>query len=362
MTHKPMLVSIQCLRGIAALLVALTHALKVTSVKLPGQFSALDGFTDLRGFGTIGVDIFFVISGFIMVYVNAEAFGRPRASLDFVARRVIRICPLYWLLTGLLVLLLRFAPHTFDTLTFDTAHVVKSFLFIPTTNSGGEYFPILVAGWTLSYEMYFYLVFAILLPSSLRVSLVLTGLLFSLTTLVGYWQPATGPVSHALFNPILIEFVFGECVAYWVLRGHVLAPRAAVMLLVPVLAIFIVQVFGGRLAGSQLLDRGLPAAALVFAVVCLERHGRLRFPGWLKRAGDESYSLYLSHGITIAVLAKLWVAVHPPRWLPADMLVLLTMLFATICARAVYQVLERPMTVRLNAAWRDVSPRGHSTR
>jgi exopolysaccharide production protein ExoZ len=352
-TRGVSLTSIQCLRGIAALLVVLSHALQSAGVAFHGQFSALTGFFHLREFGTIGVDIFFVISGFIMVYVNHEAFGKLRASIDFLARRVIRICPLYWLLTALLVLLLFVAPRAFNTLTFQPAHVVESFLFIPTMNSAGEYFPVLVVGWTLSYEMYFYLVFAILLPTSLRLSLVLTAALFVLTTLIGYWRPPEGPVSFAMFNPILLEFVFGECLALWFLRDRALAPRAAVTLVMLVLAIFIAQIVAGPLLGSRLVDRGLPSAALVFALVCLEHHRRLHLPAWLKRLGDESYSLYLSHVISMAALSKLWVALHLNHWLPVDIWILLAVVFAVICARLIYQGLERPMTVQLNTAWRD---------
>jgi exopolysaccharide production protein ExoZ len=357
-TRGVSLTSIQCLRGIAALLVVLSHALQSSRVAFHGQFSALNGLFHLREFGTIGVDIFFVISGFIMVYVNHEAFGKPRAPIDFLARRIIRICPLYWLLTGLMVLLLFFTPRAFNTLTFQPVHVVESLLFIPTMNSAGEYVPVLVVGWTLSYEMYFYFLFAILLPTSLRWSLVLTGALFILTTLIGYWRPPEGPVSHAMFSPILLEFVFGECLAFWLLRGQVLAPRAAVTLVMLVLAIFIAQIVAGPLVDNHLLDRGLPSAALVFALVCLEHHGRLRFPAWLKAIGDESYSLYLSHVITMAVLSKLWVALHVTRWLPVDAWILLAVVFAVFCARGLYQRLERPMTVRLHAAWRDLSGAG----
>ena len=358
MTRGVPLTSIQCLRGIAALLVVLSHALQSTRATFPGQFSALNGFFHLREFGTIGVDIFFVISGFIMVYVNHEAFGQPRASIDFLARRIIRICPLYWLLTALLVLLLYFAPRAFNTLMFQPAHVVESLLFIPTSNSAGEYFPVLVVGWTLSYEMCFYLVFAILLPTSLRWSLLLTGALFIVTTLVGYWKPPAGPVTYAMVNPILLEFVFGEYLALWLLRGRILAPRAAVAVVILVLALFIAQIVAGPLVGRGLLGRGLPSAALVFALVCLEHRRRLSLPVWLTRIGDQSYSLYLSHVITIAVLSKLWVALHVTAWLPVDIWILLAVIFASICARTLYYGLERPMTVRLNAAWRDLRDTG----
>lgn len=350
--RAPLLVSIQSLRGIAALLVVLAHALRSAGLTFHGHTSALAGFFHLRDFGTIGVDIFFVISGFIMVYVNHDAFGRPRASMDFIVRRLIRICPLYWLLTALLVLLLYFAPQGFNTLRFQPAHVVRSFLFIPTTNSAGEFFPVLIVGWTLSYEMYFYAIFALLLPTSLRWSLASTAVLFVVTTLAGYWQPHAGPVSHAFFNPILIEFVLGECIAYGLLQGRALAPRAAAGVGALVLAIFAIQIVAGPLVRSHLIDRGLPSAALVLALVSLEHRRRLPVPGWLKRAGDESYSLYLTHVITIAVLAKVCVALRVTRWLPVDAVILLGLALAVIAAHFVYRGVERPMTRRLNAAWR----------
>jgi exopolysaccharide production protein ExoZ len=201
-------------------------------------------------------------------------------------------------------------------------------------------------------------VFAVLQPTSLRWSLVLTGTLFLLTTLIGYWHPPEGPVSHAMVNPILLEFVFGECLALWLLRGRILAPRAAVALVMLVLAIFIAQIVEGPLVGCGLLGRGLPSAALVFALVCLEHHRRLPLPVWLKRIGDQSYSLYLSHVITIAVLSKLWVVLLVLPWLPVDIWILLAVFFASICACFLYYGLERPLTGRLNAAWRDLPGTG----
>src|SRR5229473_1548571 len=142
---------IQYLRAIAALMVVWHHSL----IQVPGvaQFIALPEF------GPSGVDIFFVISGFIMLVITA---GKEVTPAEFIRQRVIRVVPLYWLTTLLMLGCAVVVPTAFKTLQFSPAAVAKSLLFVPydSLSFPGHAWPVLVPGWTLNYEMFFYGLFA----------------------------------------------------------------------------------------------------------------------------------------------------------------------------------------------------------
>ena len=141
--------------------------------------------------------MFFVISGFIMVYVSRN-FSGPGGAADFAIRRVIRVVPLYWLFTGVFVALLLFWPSIFSTLKLSARHTAESFLFIPTVNNVGDYYPVLGVGWTLNYEMYFYAIFAVLLLVPISRSVMITAVFFLACVIYGYINPPDGPDSlHA---------------------------------------------------------------------------------------------------------------------------------------------------------------------
>ena len=347
----PRLVSIQCLRGVAALLVLFFHAQNAVATRLPGR-SALAGFFALGQLGSIGVDVFFVISGFIMVHVSADQFGRRGAGREFLVRRVIRIVPLYWLVTAFMVALLLFVPQAFGTLRFRLGHAVSSFLFLPTTNSYGEMVPVLGVGWTLTYEMIFYVLFAALLATSLRTSLTVCAVLFTLAAIGARLWPPTTATAATLLGDRFLEFFAGECVGAWLLRSASVRPPIARVLVALVAAVLVAHVFFGELRAVPLLTVALPAAALVLALVSLERSGLFRAPAWLQRTGDESYSLYLSHPVTTAAFMKVCAASGLLTVVPADALIVLAIVNAVFWSSVLHRTVERPVTAALARAWR----------
>ena len=154
------LVSIQALRVIAAFMVLAFHvSLEVAKLTPAAVLTP----------GSAGVDLFFVISGFVMLYSSERLFGRPWASAQFFKRRLVRIVPLYWLATTALVLLV--APFA------GTKAVIASLLFWPYPAGGA---PLLNVGWTLNIEMFFYLVFAAALLAKSRVVVTTTVSIFLL--------------------------------------------------------------------------------------------------------------------------------------------------------------------------------------
>ena len=181
---KPLIPTIQYLRAIAAMMVVWHHARE----QLPGL-----KFFFPSEFGPSGVDLFFVISGFIMVATTTGP-GRP---FNFIARRLIRVVPLYWLLTCTMVALAWKLPQLFRTIDLAPAHVLQSLLFIPhySPSFPGMAWPVLVPGWTLNFEMFFYAVFAATLSLAQPMRLWALAAVMSTLVIVGL---SMGPFAGAM--------------------------------------------------------------------------------------------------------------------------------------------------------------------
>jgi len=222
--RSPELVSIQVLRAVAALAVTVAHTYPLVGL----EFGIANYPTLITG--AAGVDLFFVISGFIMVYASEDLFEQQGAPRTFLLRRIIRIVPLYWLVTTVLLayMLLRYgSPQEHSSRT-----IAASYFFIPTSNAAGAPItPFLAVGWTLNYEMFFYLVFAFgLLLRRAAAVIILSVLLIAF----GLWgRQLSLPLSLSILaDPIILEFVFGMLVALAYREGIKLPKAAALALIV----------------------------------------------------------------------------------------------------------------------------------
>ena len=300
--------SIQALRGIAALLVAVFHGAAFERLLLQQNGSTeqpLVAGLFLNGYG--GVDLFFVISGFIMVWVTHGQPHRPLASLDFLFARISRIYPLWWAAAGAMALYALFISPLMVDVTggidregqaLSTGYLVRSFLLIPQ-----EDYPVLAIGWTLIHEIYFYAVFAILmllprgfLPFAMLVwgGIVTAASLAGLTTHI-----ATGFLTLAL-HPMTMEFIFGVAVGLVVTSG--ITWRAGIITLIAALwltAGFCLQgppdEYG--LQWGRVLMFGLPSALLIYGLAALDIHDRL---AWLLPAAIGAFvmaALYQLYGL-----------------------------------------------------------------
>ena len=311
--------SIQHLRGLAALSVALFHAC---------QWSQLS-----FSIGAAGVDVFFVISGFVMWTVTAGRTVKPGA---FVRRRVVRVAPLYWLVTLVLVAGALIVPQRFPEVKPELGHVLLSLVFIQHTNPVGLPFPVLPPGWTLNYEAVFYLVFAasLLVASESRRLWALTVALAALALAGFAWPPAY----QMLLNPMFLEFLAGVWLARIAQRGD-LPDRALGWVL---LGLSLVLFAGIELSGIdpdlwRPMVWGAPALMVVAGAVSIEADG-----GWpaipgLRTLGDASYSVYLTHTLSIGALAMTMGAWNPPLFIPVALVV------AVAAGLATYLLIEKPM-------------------
>jgi exopolysaccharide production protein ExoZ len=319
---KQKLVSLQVLRAVAALFVVAAHAIYYVA----SRQTVPDGLQTLaRSLGVFGVDIFFVISGFIMVYTSSDLFGTESGPKRFAYRRIVRIVPMYWLATTIEVALQ--SRHVFPS--FDL--ILSSLFFIPAINDPGfPLRPILGVGWTLNHEMFFYALFTCAL--FLRKSLGIWSLISSLVAIVAlgsFVKPLTDTsepttVLTFLCNPIILLFAAGVTlgVAIKEFAGHRLfhVPFAGTLSIAPIIisvALFVTvldrasyMVDIDRAAwpvGWELVFWGLCVASVGFASVASSER-RYASVAWLAKLGDASYSIYLFHFTVIAVVGRLWEA------------------------------------------------------
>jgi exopolysaccharide production protein ExoZ len=281
-----MLANIQALRAAAAILVVFVHMKPLAALASvpPGAMN----------FGNCGVDIFFVISGVIMVFTTERRETRP---WDFLAHRIARITPLYWLITLVVFLTAAVTPGLVHETRASLPDLIRSLLFVPYVRPDGLMEPVVFAGWTLNYEMAFYVVFALAL--FVRPRTLALGLCVAVIGAAAAW----GVVAHtrepllAFYSyPMVLEFAAGVAIG-WALPRLSVTPRLA-----PLAAVVAGASAAAALVGHAIfpdVDRalvvGVPAAVLVASALVLERAGwRVRSPLVL-RLGDASYSIYLTH-------------------------------------------------------------------
>jgi exopolysaccharide production protein ExoZ len=292
---------VQILRGLAALVVVLQH----DSVAMAER--AFDSSLKFD-WGQCGVDIFFAISGFVMVLVTAGSWGRMGVAGPFLVRRLIRVVPLYWMFTAFKILLLLAMPSLALSTVLTQWHVISSFLFIPDSALG----PIVMVGWTLCFEMLFYLLFAGTLVMRLQPVMWLSGLLVALA-FAGTFRTGSWAAPTKLLDPLRLEFILGMLIGVAALHRRFLPMRFALALAAAsVVALLCTEVLGNDARAIRLVVWGIPAALLLASVVSLEDWLRARPIKWLVALGAWSYSLYLSHGFVVdfawVVAAKLDLA------------------------------------------------------
>lgn len=274
--HVQRLRSVQLLRAVAACAVVVLHA-------YPDPHSRLGN----AGYGAFGVDLFFVISGFIIAQV-----AEGRSPGQFLRDRIFRIYPIWWIAV---------LPWLF--MVPRGAQFVISSLTLWPIYSGGYYVPVLKVGWTLSFELLFYAGMTLALTTRALVPISLYGLLLvaSLAT--------TSPLFHFIGSPMALEFLMGVVLTR-------LPRRAQLGWLVPA-GIALVALTSpatgdpdatltGHFALQRAVEWGVPAAMIVWGVLTMEQWftgPSFNFPVFL---GDASYSIYLFHPLFAYGLTAPW--------------------------------------------------------
>jgi exopolysaccharide production protein ExoZ len=327
-----MILGIQYLRAIAALMVVFHHS---------RNFFGSHGH-ELTSVGAAGVDIFFVISGFVMAYStqNFDIRGQfSRQASHFLQSRIVRIVPLYWL-----ALLWQAQGEIINgDLTFG---LIGDFFFIPRYHPENLRYiwPILTPGWTLNYEMFFYLIFGMaMLTGRARYVVIITALMaFSA---LGLFVHSDNALVRFYTSPLLLEFLFG--IVLYKGRDYYAGLISRNVAFVVLILGFALLAMGNQHLGRFLAD-GIPAVFIVGAAIIVFENKRLPL---LKLLGDASYSIYITHlfALKYAVDLAHLLELNDPSPLNMVLVIGIQMIMATILGVIVHKIIEKPVTSFLQA-------------
>ena len=302
-----MFIGIQILRGLAAAMVVVHHY--VASQAEQG----VEVGRWLHEFGGSGVDIFFVISGFIMMITQSDMGGKKReySARQFLVRRLMRVVPLYWVLTALAFGLASLAGAAVNT-QIPVEKFLMSMLFLPysdgpvSMSDAAHTAYVIPMAWTLTFEWFFYLVFASALAFGLHAyaRLHFIAVVFVALVAAGVLAQPQAPILQVVTSPLLFDFLLGCAVAVLYLKGLRLSAWVALPL-----ALIAVGVLANQLHGT-VFERtaiwGLASLALIMSASLNRREIALSAATRpFAHLGDISYSLYLSHFFTLALFVRL---------------------------------------------------------
>jgi len=336
-TLKPQkFLGIQALRIVAATLVVVTHSTFYCSERLAKGFPVWE-------VGTRGVDIFFVISGFVMILSSQSLLPLAHGWKIFAEKRITRIVPLYWLVTTLKVALLFLTAGLALHSTFTPVTAIRSYLFLPAKNLDGKLEPLVGVGWTLNFEMMFYFLFTLALFFRKNVFTFIGVVLALLAAGSFLRQPSWSPAAFYL-NSIVLEFYLGMLLAR-VCMNKTYIPRRAVYVLLPIgFVLLLLPPFEWHVLPKVIVS-GLPAALIVWCVASLEDIERFT-PRFILYLGDASYSIYLIHPFVCPFPPTLLHRLHINLpWLA----VFLSVVLGIAVGCLLHEFVEKPVTKRLQS-------------
>ncbi len=288
------------------------------------------------------MDLFFVISGFVMFTSSRRLTGRRDGWRVFMRRRIERIVPLYWLLTLVKTAITLAAPGLAPTTRLSGCNLAASLLFLPARDAAGIVRPVLPVGWTLNYEMLFYVIFAAALALRRNPLAVLLPVLLPLG-LAGFWREEDWPACLSLANGLVLELCAGVALAqacvFW--RPH---QPGAVCMLVGGLALLLLVPAAGP---WRFLAWGGPALLVVAGTVGLEPRLRGVLPAFALELGDASYAIYLSHVFIVPVLVHALPAAALPPGLATALLLIASLVACPAAGLALNRYVDVPIQARL---------------
>jgi exopolysaccharide production protein ExoZ len=336
---SPTIPAIQFLRALAATAVVVVHV-RADSLEKISSPGFLPASLDL---GHAGVDLFFVISGFVMVYSSESLFGRPHGSVAFLSRRIARIVPLYWLMTS--IMLAYVLARGFGPSDASPQLALASYFFIPYWRPSGVIDPLYGIGWTLNYEMFFYAIFAAALTARREIAVAGVAVTFAaFAAIIPALDFVPAQVAY-LANPLILEFVFGMGIAMAYRAGVRLSAAIAIVLVVAAIGELAWTRSDWGIGLPRWIGFGIPAAAIASALTLF--NGRLSFSPAVEKLGDASYALYLCHPALISVARAFsnngYLAPAAAPWLYLAGCVAV----CVVASLVVHRFVEKPMTAAL---------------
>lgn len=342
--------SLQLIRAFAMILVLFIHLdyffTKIFDTKL------FFGFFFPGGDG--GVDLFFVLSGFIIYHIHSSDFGKRDRLKSYLIKRFIRIYPVYWIVTILLIVLHFFLPQFGLGNETQPLTILRSFLLIPSTHA-----PILHAAWTLIYEVLFYISFGFLIYFGLKkmrlfVIAIIVGTVVSWFYSINYNSQLQSSIFYSFFSYHNFEFLLGCLGAYLVKRREIKIAKQ--MLLMGILAFFSMLLLeydnGYPIYPLRLFGYGVSSFLIITAVSSMEISGRHKISNsWIYNflilLGNASFSIYLTHQVLISGIGRVMISLELGNLINVQGVMLLTLVSTTVLGIGFYMVAEKPILLIL---------------
>lgn len=342
--------SIQVLRGIAAILVVLFHFRHYINDVYPIK----DLGDRMFLFGEAGVDLFFVISGFIIVY---SSMNKEKNSFsEFMIKRIFRLYPLYFFV-------LTFYLLTYHDEIFNLNNIIKSYVLIPIDFNGkGPWFGLstIYTAWTLTYEMYFYIAFAIAIlinhkyRACICILIILAIMVFSQKIIYGnnFINPITtkNSFSGSWFNlifissPLIVDFIYGMVVAYvYILyEKYKINSKFFTFIFLIVLSISSIAMISNKTGAIGPLSWGLCSVGIVLSLLIISKNTEIKYHKFMVYLGEMSYSIYINH-----VVVKKVAFSYIGSWGIFDKndgaFILISLVIVTLCiSYGTYNFIEKP--------------------
>src|SRR4028119_553932 len=338
---------LQLYRGIGALLVVMFHLNQMSTERL-NQVT----FFNLFYSGWSGVDYFFVLSGFIMVYVHRSAIGKQDQLKSFLVKRAVRIYPIYWIITLTVLCLFLVIPGIANNQDLSLGHVIVSLLLIPQKDPHFKDKFILEVGWTLTYEIYFYLLFSLAIWLKPKHSVpILSGWL--LVTILHYRKIVKFPQDffwlETVFGEMNLELVLGCLAAYIVIKyNNKIGKYRWILFGIANLGYVILEILGARgNIGGRIPTFGVLAALLIIAATSIDLKDSPKIPYVLIFLGDASYSIFLTHMPVISAITKILQNANLGKYYDGFFAPALVAVFAVVFGCIFYSLIEKPLTIFL---------------
>lgn len=345
---------IQLFRGLAAIAVVLFHVDLCSNEKLNTSF-----FFDLFQSGLSGVDFFFVLSGFVIIYTQHRNFLQQsftRFKL-FLLKRFIRIVPIYWFINLCILLVLFVLPMLEPPNPITPGFTIRSFLLIPQVLP-----PINNVAWTLTLIVFFYLVFSLnyILPRRIYFAIVATLVFASATQFISAFvvSPIEYPRWKLIFNSLNLEFLFGCIAAYLVLNYSLKYRKTIFFLSLIAFLLFgfaqtynfidevnIVNILRINLTIDRTIFFGIPCLFLVMGAAAIDIQDGVNIPKVLIYLGNASYSIYLAHSPLVNGLFQVRsLFKFNTIFGSSDILGWLIAIIAIAISCIFYNLIEKPLT------------------
>jgi peptidoglycan/LPS O-acetylase OafA/YrhL len=343
---------IQVYRGLAALLVVLHHANDIFNQDLHQDF-----LFNIFGFGWAGVDFFFVLSGFIIFYIHQFDIGKKSKFKPFIIKRFIRIYPLYWIVLTCKIAASLVSASGEEVPQRSLSEIVKAFLLFPQDRHILNTSFIGVS-WTLSYEIFFYIIFGLLLliKTKFILPIITAWVMGVILNLIGIFDFSKASyLLQFIFNERNLEFLLGCFTAYLIFKDKIKYGMILTSISAFWFTLSAINTNYEIVKISPVISYGIPFMLLILGAVSLEKSQSFKVPSLFIHIGNASYAIYLMHAFLMSNLAKFLTKLMAIFHLDGvlrnlvffNVIAIIIIIVTVTIGCAIYSYMEKPLTTLL---------------